>query len=122
VSVRHVLFIILLSLTLVPVSSAKEGCVRNVSGEVICASPGGSCMQNIYGQVLCSKPGGGIIKNGTGEILCGPGKCVRDGIGDVYCSSEPEGGAALNGLGQAVCVGGCVKGSASYCETPRPAN
>ncbi len=122
VSIRLVLFILLLSLTLVSVSSAKEDCIKNISGEVICASPGGACIQGTYGQVMCSTPGGGIIKNRMGEILCGPGQCIMNAFGEVNCSSEPDGGAAFDGLGQAACAGGCVKGSASYCETPRPAN
>jgi hypothetical protein len=120
--IRFALSILLLSLILLSVSNAEDGCIAKVTGEVVCASPGGRCIQGTNGQVRCSAPGGGIIMNGQGEILCGPGKCIMDVFGDVYCSSESQGGAAFDGFGKHFCAGGCVKGNTSYCETPRPAN
>jgi hypothetical protein len=76
---------------------------------------------------ICSTPsdhtpqltGGGAEKDLIGQVMCGPGKCVSNLIGIVYCSSIPGGGATTDLFGQAVCVGGCVLGTAEYCKNPR---
>lgn len=77
----------------------------------------GGCAQNSIGQVLCAPPGGGAQINSIGQVMCGPGQCVVNLIGQVYCSSQAAGSAAVNSIGQPVCVGGCVLGSASYCQS-----
>jgi hypothetical protein len=100
--IRFVSSMLLLSLLVVSVTYAQ-----------------GRCVQNAIGQVICAPPGGGVQVNSIGQVLCGPGQCVIDSIGQVYCSSQPGGGAAVNNIGQPVCVGGCVRGSSSYCQTPR---
>jgi hypothetical protein len=79
----------------------------------------GGCTQDALGRVICAPPGGGAQTDSLGRVLCGPGQCVVDALGRVYCSSQPSGGAAVDALGRPVCVGGCVPGSSSYCQTLR---
>ncbi|MBV5329957.1 MAG: hypothetical protein JZU65_20420 [Chlorobium sp.] len=81
------------------------------SCKYICSSPSDSTPLPIIG--------GGVAKDLIGQVMCGPGQCVRDIIGTVYCSSVPGGGATIDIIGTPVCVGGCVRGTAEYCQNPR---
>jgi hypothetical protein len=100
---------------LVCTAGAQEACVTNINGEVVCAPQGGVCIRNTEGNVVCSKAGGSVIQNNWGDLVCGPGQCIKDGFGRIFCSAKPYGGAAFSGGGEPVCVGGCVEGSVSYC-------
>jgi hypothetical protein len=115
--VRLAFSVFILSCLLISTATSQEACINKVTGEVVCAQPGGVCDREVTGKVACSKPGGSVIKTNMGKLVCGPGQCVKDGLGQVFCSSQPYGGAALDGLGKAVCAGGCVEGSVSYCAS-----
>ena len=78
------------------------------------------CVQSVTAKVVCPRyPGGGIATNSVGFIKCGKGQCVRDGIGQVYCSSKQGGYASLDITSQPVCSGGCEPGSPDLCEELR---
>jgi hypothetical protein len=53
-----------------------------------------------------------------GELLCGPGYCVRDQRGEVFCSSQPRGAAMVDQTGNAVCSVSCVPGTKEACVRP----
>jgi len=95
-----------------------QGCVADRNGNVVCGQPDSNCAANQRGEVVCTKPGGGMTADQYGEQLCGPGTCVRDQRGVVYCSSQPRGGASVDQDGKAVCAGGCVPGSKEQCVRP----
>ena len=76
-----------------------------------------SCLNSITG-VVCPPPVGGITTDSINRIVCGPGECVKDNIGRVYCSSTPGGAVGKDNIGRVVCVGGCVEASAEYCIEP----
>lgn len=97
-----------------------SGCIRLKNGTVICAQPDTSCAANQRGEIVCTTPGGGMMNSPNGEQLCGPGSCVRDQRGHVFCSSQPRGGATLDQNGNAVCTGGCVPGAKEACVMPEP--
>lgn len=79
---------------------------------------GDDCMRTINGAVICPPPNGSMITDLKGNIVCGPGQCARDAGGKAKCSSRPGGVVVLDNTGHVLCVGGCVEGAASYCETP----
>jgi hypothetical protein len=94
------------------------GCVMDQSGRVLCGPPDANCAANQRGEVFCTTPGGGMMPDQLGELLCGPGYCVRDQRGDVYCSNQPRGGAMMDQQGNAVCSGTCIRGTTQACVRP----
>ena len=98
--------------------SATPGCVSDRYGNVQCPPPGGTCIKDLAGEVRCSPPDGGILLDRYKVPVCGPGQCVTDIKGDVFCSGVPKGSAALNRYGDAVCTEGCVSAAAQACITP----
>lgn len=94
------------------------GCVMDQSGRVLCGPPDANCAANQRGEVFCTTPGGGLMPDQLGELLCGPGYCVRDQRGDVYCSNQPRGGAMIDQQGNAVCSGTCIRGTTQACVRP----
>ena len=77
------------------------------------------CLTTQLGQVFCSPPNGGIVINRIEQVLCGPGQCATGPLGQTMCSAQPGGGVSVTPLGQIVCVGGCVPGNRSLCQSPR---
>jgi len=61
---------------------------------------------------------GTILRNDIGMIVCGRGQCVRDGLGQTYCSAQP-GGFALIQYGQHRYTEGCESPRQEYCQIPR---
>ena len=78
---------------------AQDGCAKDALGRVFCAPAGGTAVRAMDG------------------IVCAPGRCVKDNLGYLKCSSRLAGGAAIDDLGRPVCVGGCVNPSKEFCET-----
>lgn len=74
------------------------------------------CAVDSIGMVYCAPPGGGAAVDSIGSVQCGPGSCVVNSIGAVYCSSSPGGGAATDSIGSVKCTDGCVRGSKQYCK------
>ena len=98
--------------------SVSPECVNDRFGNVQCPPPGGSCLKDYLGEVRCSPADGGISLDRYKKAVCGPGQCVVDLGGEVFCSRVPKGSAALSRYGEAVCTGGCVGASAEACITP----
>ena len=69
---------------------------------------------------MCSPVDGGIEIDVYGNPHCGPGYCVRDQYGKVFCSSTPRGASSLDRDGKPVCTDGCIPGRADACVVPRP--
>jgi hypothetical protein len=90
-------------------------CLSTPDGTTICPKPDSECRLNRYGDAFCSTPGGGIESDRYGELLCGPGYCVKDRRGDVFCSTAPRGGAALDRYGDAICAEGCILAKVDAC-------
>ena len=109
---------VLAALCVAPIPALAQGCMADQNGKVVCGPPDSSCAPNQRGEILCTTSGGGMMADQYGEQLCGPGYCVRDQSGKVFCSSEPRGGASVNQDGQAVCTGGCVPGRKEACVRP----
>ena len=70
--------------------SATPGCVSDRYGNVQCPPPGGTCIKDLAGEVRCSPLDGGILLDRYKVPVCGPGQCVTDIKGDVFCSSVPR--------------------------------
>ncbi len=98
--------------------AAMAQCVNDSLGNTFCPPPGGACLKDALGKVKCSSADGGIVLNRFQEAVCGPGQCVINAIGEVFCSKAPKGYASLNGIGEPVCTSGCVAASSSACVTP----
>jgi hypothetical protein len=88
--------------------SATPGCVNDRHGNVQCPPPGGSCLKDYLDEVRCSPADGGISLDRYRKAVCGPGQCVVDTKGEVFCSRASKGSAALGRYGEAVCTEGCV--------------
>lgn len=73
------------------------------------------CAQDSSFKTVCAPFGGTILKNSSFQLVCAPGQCVLINGQEVKCSSQPGGAAQVNTSFQAVCSGGCVSPSASYC-------
>jgi len=98
--------------------SATPGCVNDRYGNVQCPPPGGTCIKDLAGALRCSPPDGGILLDRYKVPVCGPGQCITDIKGEVFCSSVSKGLAALDRYGDAVCTEGCVGAAAQACTTP----
>ena len=98
--------------------SATPGCVSDRYGNVQCPPPGGTCVKDRVGEVRCSPTDGGIQLDRYQVPVCGPGQCVTDTKGEVFCSRVPKGSAALDRYGDAVCTEGCIGAAAQACTTP----
>ena len=101
--------------------SSGSVCVTARDGSTVCPQADAQCRQNRYGDVICSKSGGGIEVDNYGDVLCGPGNCVKDSHGDIFCSTTPRGAAALDRYGKAVCSESCIKAQSASCVVPRAA-
>lgn len=95
-------------------------CMSARDGTTVCPKPDARCKLNRYGDVVCSTPGGGIEADRYGDLLCGPGYCVKDRRGDVFCSSAPRGAAAMDRYGNATCAEACVPANNGACVVPKP--
>ena len=71
--------------------SATPGCVSDRYGNVQCPPPGGTCIKDRVGDVKCSPPDGGILIDRYQAPVCGPGQCVTDIKGEVFCSRVAKG-------------------------------
>jgi hypothetical protein len=98
--------------------SVTPGCVNDRYGNVQCPPSGGSCLKDYLDEVRCSPADGGILLDRYKKAVCGPGQCIVDQAGDVFCSRAPKGSAALGRYGEAVCTEGCVRASAQACVVP----
>jgi hypothetical protein len=96
----------------------NPNCLSDRYGSVQCPPAGGSCLKDRYGEIWCSPPDGGILFDRYEVAVCGPGQCVIDNRGEVFCSSVPRGSAALNRYGEAMCTEGCVGATARACTQP----
>jgi len=94
------------------------GCIVDQNGRVICAQADANCAANQRREIVCTTPGGGMMPDQRGEFLCGPGYCVTDQRGDVFCSNQPRGAAMVDQTGNAVCSGSCVPGTKEACVRP----
>ena len=101
--------------------SSGAACVTARDGSTVCPQADAQCRQNRYGDVICSTPGGGIEINNYGDALCGPGNCVKDSHGEIFCSTQSRGAAALDRYGKAVCSDSCVKAQTASCVVPKAA-
>lgn len=101
-------------------SAAQEEprCFRHKDGGLRCPQGAITCMPDALGAVSCAPTDGGIDVNNYGQPLCGPGYCLRDWKGDVFCSTTPRGPSHQDIHGQPVCTGGCVAGQAALCTRP----
>ena len=54
-----------------------------------------------------------------GQLVCGPGYCVKDLHGDIYCSSAARGAASVDISGNPVCSDNCMRASTSLCVKPK---
>lgn len=97
------------------VGAQPQGCVTSRSGETLCPAPDSKCAKDLYGDWHCSPPGGDVTLDRGRTPVCGPGQCVVDLRGDVYCSSSSRGAAALDRYSEASCAGGCVRAQAQAC-------
>ncbi|MDR2991905.1 MAG: hypothetical protein LBU72_08300 [Burkholderiaceae bacterium] len=70
------------------------------------------------GKTLCSPIDGGIEIDINGKLQCGPGYCIRDLKGKVFCSTTPKGAASVDINGKPVCTGSCTPGQNRLCLTP----
>ena len=95
-----------------------QGCVNDRYGNVQCPPPGGSCVKDLAGDVRCSPADGGITLDRYRVPVCGPGQCIADSKGEIFCSRVGKGAAALDRYGDAVCTDGCIKATAQACATP----
>lgn len=102
--------------------AAGTGCVTGRDGRMVCPPPDGRCATDRYGEVICSPSGGGVTRDRYDNVVCGPGQCVKDTRGDIFCSSAARGSAAVDNYGKAVCSESCVAASAAACVKPRAAN
>ena len=98
--------------------SVSPGCLNDRYGNVQCPPPGGTCVKDLAGEVRCCPEDGGILLDRYKVPVCGPGQCVTDVKGEVFCSRVPKGSAALDRYGDAVCTEGCVSAAAQACTTP----
>jgi len=98
--------------------SLTPDCLNDRYGNVQCPPPGGTCIKDFYGEVRCSPQDGGILLDRYKVPVCGPGQCIIDIKGEVFCSRVPKGSAALDRYGDAVCTEGCVSAAAQSCITP----
>ena len=80
-----------------------------------CAQAQQRCAQDSSYRTVCAPFGGTILQNSSFQLICAPGQCVVVNGFDVKCSSQPGGVARVNESFQAICSGGCVSPSASYC-------
>jgi hypothetical protein len=116
VAVLLALFIAIGAMAISHTASAQ--CVNDNLGNAFCPPPGGGCVKEAFGKVKCSAADGGIVLNRFQEAVCGPGQCVMNALGEIFCSKLPKGYATMNATGEPVCSGGCMPGSASACATP----
>jgi hypothetical protein len=98
--------------------SVNPGCVNDRYGNVQCPPPGGSCIKDRGGDIQCSPADGGVLLDRYQVPVCGPGQCVTDIKGEVFCSRVAKGSAAVDRYGEAVCTEGCIKAAAQACTTP----
>ncbi len=102
-------------------SADAQPCTRTQDGSVVCGAADTVCKTDRRGEVFCSTPGGGLLFDRLGAAQCGPGHCVRDQRGEVWCSATPRGGAATDRNGRAHCTDSCVRATVAACVRPRPA-
>lgn len=120
---KHLVFLgAMLCAVALQVRAADGGCATTRDGRTICPQPDGRCVNDRHGEVVCSTPGGGIVKDRYGDTVCGPGYCITDTNGAVFCSNAPRGAAALDRYGKAACSVACVAATAQMCERPKPAS
>lgn len=108
-----------------PASAEQPRCFRHKDGGLRCPQGSITCLPDALGKVSCAPTDGGVERNNFGEPLCGPGYCMRDWKGDVFCSKTPRGASDVDRYGEPVCTGGCVPGQAALCVKPtarRPAS
>lgn len=102
--------------------SAHKICKKTPDGRRVCSElPDSICLPDGRGEVFCSQPGGGIAFDMYGVAKCGPGFCVRDQRGVIWCSSVPRGGAATDLYGNATCTESCVRATSEACVRPQAA-
>jgi hypothetical protein len=77
-----------------------------------------SCI-NQLGRIFCPPPNGTAIHPLMGDVVCGHGQCVKDAMGQFFCSRQPGGYAFKDAMGQITCTGGCETASSFYCQMPR---
>jgi len=73
------------------------------------------CITDRRGDYKCAQPGGDVILGVFGHATCGPGPCVLDGGGRVFCAREPDQSAVVRPDGIAECTSGCIRASADFC-------
>ena len=96
-----------------------SACISMRDGTTVCPKPDSQCKLNRYGDLICSTPGGGIEADRYGDLVCGPGYCVKDQRGEVFCSSAPRGASAVDLYGNASCSVACVPAASSLCVVPK---
>lgn len=99
-------------------SAEQPRCFRNKDGGLRCQQGSITCLPDALGKVSCAPADGGVERNNFGEPLCGPGYCMRDWKGDVFCAKTPRGASDVDRYGEPVCVGGCMPGQAALCVKP----
>jgi hypothetical protein len=116
IAILFALLVTLAGTSFAPAAVAQ--CVTDRFGNAFCPPPGGGCVKEIFDKVKCSSADGGILLNRFQAAECGPGQCVTNRLGEIFCSSAVKGYATVDGNGDATCTGGCIRGSASACVTP----
>lgn len=114
---RSAFVALLLAMAVGPTVAQATGCVNDRYGNPQCPPPGGACLKNSFGDVKCSRADGGILLDRYRDAVCGPGQCIADRNGRIFCSDAPRGSSALNLSGDPVCTSGCVPASADQCST-----
>jgi hypothetical protein len=114
-SKMRVLLLVLVCGSAAWAQESGTGCVTTRDGSTVCPKPDSQCKVNRYGDVICSTPGGGIEADRYGDLACGPGYCVKDQRGDIFCSSAARGAAAVDRYGNATCSEACVKAASASC-------
>ena len=74
------------------------------------------CVKDLSGKIICPPMGGDIFVNLSGQAVCGKGRCVRDLFGKVTCSTLPAGQIAQDINGKIMCAGGCEEASPANCQ------
>jgi hypothetical protein len=75
-------------------------------------------MADISGKIFCSPPKGSILEDVHGDTVCGPGPCVPDRYGEIFCARDSQSPAFVDEDGKVQCLGGCVKASKEACRMP----
>jgi hypothetical protein len=99
--------------------AVQAQCITDIRGRTVCPPPDSSCLRDRYGNSVCSPSKGGIGVDLYGVPVCGPGACIKNNRGNLFCSVSPGGYAAINLYAEPVCTDGCMPASADYCVRPQ---